>query len=208
MKWRTEKLNGTLDSSEYYNTSGNPTWITFFFVFSKGMLYEKPQYDTVFPGSFPLLNPDTSGTMFEGTSTDSNAPIAYTNYDPRPSIIGCVDDIHVCSLAKGECAKGFKNYINFESDGEPQTQTLFSDTETSEPELTHFLLSHALLDIAFGINTDPEYSYNHTSQGVVTPYAFYTMATDSSLSYITIHHNLPQDHWKEIVSFVKLSKQR
>ena len=200
MKWRREQLPGFLDFGDYHNSSGNPTWITFFFVFSKGMLYEKPQYDPVFPGYLPLIDPDTNQTMFKEIPKNSSDPIAYTNYDARPSIIGCIEDVYICSSEAGECVEGLNNYINFEGIGKPVAQTQFDGSETSEQDITHFLLSHALLDIGIGGNVDPECYEVNTSQDLVALYVSGTMSTRSkSRGFITLHRNLPQGHWKEIV---------
>ena len=200
MVWRAEKLPGMLETNTYYNSSGNPTWDSFFLVFTEGMNYEKPQYDPVFPGSLPLVNPETNQTIFKPKSRE---PIAYTNYDARPSIIGCVDDVYVCSSDIDGCVEGLNNHVDFASDRESEVLAQLNSNKATTGETTHFLLSLALLDIGVvsGMDTELFYVGSHPPN-IVAPFLSYIPSTDSNLGFINIYRNLPQGHWKEIFRYV------
>ena len=189
-----------LEPGRYRNASANPTWITFFFVSSQGMLYEKPQYDPVFPGFLPLPSPDTNQTMYGVGPQDSLTPIAYANYDPRPTIIGCVDDVYIRSSQLGRCVEGLKNYDDPYLGDKTKAASRFEDSQASELEILHFFLSHVILDKIKGGNVDPEEFYVYSrAQEMVQAYLASSRYIPHTRDGFSIYHNLPQDHWKEIV---------
>lgn len=166
-------------------------YVGFFLYSSQGALYDHYREDRVFPATSKVL--------------DYQNRTVYGNLNPRPTIVGCIDNTYICTpsdgcwtypdapvrqldrLRRAETPPYQPDRAYHNLSAQPITST--NDSEPTDAELAHILLSNALWDT--NLCSKAEVWYRKPTLDSCTGFSY--PGADMNLG---ICSGLPLDQWK------------